>query len=215
MSNGRQIRRQLEKNNAPPEEGMDISLGAKMAEPGQRGQVKQNKIRQVEDIVAMFMSMIHGEQTRDSVMQTLKSNPDPGKAVPMTMGCYGIGVSRVVAAAIEQNHDDRGIIWPAAIAPFQIALLPLNMHKSQRLREAVEKLYEDLQTAGFDVLLYDTRERPGVMFADMELSGIPHRLVFSEKGVDKGELEYKGRRDADNQYIPMEQILEFLKGQIQ
>jgi prolyl-tRNA synthetase len=136
---------------------------------------------------------------------------ESGKAVVMTMGCYGIGVSRVVAAAIEQNNDERGIIWPVAIAPFHIALLPLNAHKSQRLREAAEKLYEDLQAAGFEVLLDDRKERPGVMFADMELIGIPHRVVFSEKGLDKGEVEYKGRRDSDNQYIPLEQIVSFLK----
>jgi prolyl-tRNA synthetase len=134
-----------------------------------------------------------------------------GRAVVMTMGCYGIGVSRVVAAAIEQNNDERGIIWPEAIAPFQIALLPLNAHKSQRLREAAEKLYEELQAAGFEVLLDDRKERPGVMFADMELVGIPHRVVFSEKGLDKGEVEYKGRRDSDNQYIPLVQIVDFLK----
>lgn len=138
-----------------------------------------------------------------------------GKAVVMTMGCYGIGVSRVVASAIEQNHDDRGIIWPEAIAPFQIALLPLNAHKSQRLREAAEKLYEELQAAGFEVLLDDRKERPGVMFADMELIGIPHRVVFSEKGLDKGEVEYKGRRDSENQYIPLEQIVDFLKKRFQ
>ncbi len=139
---------------------------------------------------------------------------ESGKAVPMTMGCYGIGVSRVVAAAIEQNHDDRGIIWPAAIAPFQVALLPLNMHKSQRLREAVESLYAQMQAAGIDVILDDRKERPGVMFADMELIGIPHRVVFSEKGLDKGEVEYKGRRDTENQFIPLDQVVEFLKGKL-
>ena len=138
---------------------------------------------------------------------------ESGKSVVMTMGCYGIGVSRLVASAIEQNNDERGIIWPEAIAPFQIALLPLNMHKSQRLREAVEKLYDELLAAGFDVLLDDRKERPGVMFADMELIGIPHRVVFSEKGLDKAELEYKGRRDSDNQFIPLDQIVDFLKGQ--
>ena len=136
-----------------------------------------------------------------------------GKSTVMTMGCYGIGVSRLVASAIEQNNDERGIIWPEAIAPFQVALLPLNMHKSQRLREAVEKLYDELLAAGFDVLLDDRKERPGVMFADMELVGIPHRVVFSEKGLDKAEVEYKGRRDSENQYIPLEQIVDFLKGQ--
>ncbi len=139
---------------------------------------------------------------------------EDGKAVVMTMGCYGIGVSRVVASAIEQNHDDRGIIWPNAIAPFQIALLPLNMHKSQRLREAVESLYEEMQAAGFDVIMDDRKERPGVMFADMELVGIPHRVVFSEKGLDKNEVEYKGRGDAENQYIQLDQIMDFLKDKL-
>ena len=134
-----------------------------------------------------------------------------GKAVVMTMGCYGIGVSRVVASAIEQNHDDSGIIWPDAIAPFQVALVPMNMHKSQRLREAVDALYDELQAAGFEVLLDDRKERPGVMFADMELVGIPHRLVMGERGLDAGTLEYKGRADADTQDIPLANVINFLQ----
>jgi len=152
-----------------------------------------------------------GRKYSEAMKATVQA--ENGKSVVMTMGCYGIGVSRVVASAIEQNNDERGIIWPEAIAPFQIALLPLNMHKSQRLREAVEKLYDELLSAGFDVLLDDRKERPGVMFADMELIGIPHRVVFSEKGLDKAELEYKGRRDSDNQFIALDQIVDFLKGQ--
>ena len=139
---------------------------------------------------------------------------EDGKSVVMTMGCYGIGVSRVVAAAIEQNHDDQGIIWPAALAPFQVALIPMNMHKSQRLRDEAEKLYEELVAAGIDVIFDDRKERPGVMFSDMELIGIPYRVVFSEKGLDKGELEYKGRRDSENQFIPLDQIVSFLKEQL-
>ena len=134
-----------------------------------------------------------------------------GKQVVMTMGCYGIGVSRVVAAAIEQNHDDNGIIWPDAIAPFNVALLPMNMHKSQRLREAVEKLYSELVAAGIDTLLDDRKERPGVMFADMELIGIPHRLVMGERGLDAGIIEYKGRQDAEKQEISLESVVQFLK----
>ncbi len=134
-----------------------------------------------------------------------------GKAVTMSMGCYGIGVSRIVAAAIEQNHDDNGIIWPEALAPFQVALLPMNMHKSERVRDAVESLYAQLQSAGFDVLLDDRKERPGVMFADMELIGIPHRIVIGEKGLDKGLLEYKGRSDNDKQELPADTIIEFLR----
>ncbi|HEB56004.1 MAG TPA: proline--tRNA ligase [Gammaproteobacteria bacterium] len=137
-----------------------------------------------------------------------------GKSVIISMGCYGIGVSRVVAAAIEQNHDKQGIIWPDALAPFQISLLPMNMHKSERLREAVEKLYTELQAAGFDVLLDDRKERPGVMFADMELIGIPHRLVIGEKGLDKGLLEYKGRNDSEKQDVAADTIIEFMRKQI-
>jgi len=134
-----------------------------------------------------------------------------GKATVMTMGCYGIGVSRVVASAIEQNHDDRGIIWPDAIAPFHVAIVPMNMHKSQRLRDAVDTLYNELTAAGFDVLLDDRKERPGVMFADMELTGIPHRIVIGERGLDAGTLEYKGRSDTDKQDIPLETVIRFLQ----
>ncbi len=137
-----------------------------------------------------------------------------GKATVMTMGCYGIGVSRVVAAAIEQNHDNSGIIWPEAIAPFQIALVPMNLHKSQRVREAVEQLHDELQAAGFEVLLDDRKERPGVMFADMELVGIPHRLVLGERGLDAGNIEYKGRKDADKQDVELTNVINFLKEKI-
>jgi len=137
-----------------------------------------------------------------------------GKSVIMSMGCYGIGVSRVVAAAIEQNHDQHGIIWPDALAPFQIALLPMNMHKSERVRAAAEALYTELQAAGFDVLLDDRKERPGVMFADMELIGIPHRVVIGEKGLDKGLLEYKDRRNSEKQDVPADTIIEFLSDRI-
>jgi len=132
----------------------------------------------------------------------------------MTMGCYGFGVSRAVAAAIEQNHDDKGIIWPAAIAPFQVALLPMNMKKSQRVREATEALYEELQAAGLDVLLDDRPVRPGVMFSDMELIGIPHRVVVGEKNLDKDLLEYKSRRDTDSQDVARSGIADFLKDKL-
>ncbi|MGM0535625.1 MAG: proline--tRNA ligase [Pseudomonadota bacterium] len=135
---------------------------------------------------------------------------DEGRAVHPWMGCYGIGVTRVVAAAIEQNHDDAGIIWPDAIAPFQIAMVPMNAHKSQRVREESERLYLALTAAGFEVLLDDRDLRPGVRFADHELMGIPHRLVVGDRGLDKGELEYKGRRDSDATMVPAEQIRAFL-----
>ena len=137
-----------------------------------------------------------------------------GKAVEMAMGCYGLGVSRTVAAAIEQNHDDKGIIWPEPIAPFQIALLPMNMHKSERLREATADLYDKLTAAGFDVLFDDRRIRPGVMFAEMELIGIPHRIVVSDSHLDQGTFEYRGRRDAENTDVPAADMIEFLKERI-
>lgn len=136
---------------------------------------------------------------------------ETGEAQTLIMGCYGIGVSRIVAAAIEQNHDEKGIIWPDAITPFHVYLAPINMHKSQRLREAVEKLYEQLVAAGIEVLLDDRKERPGVMFADAELIGIPHRLTFSEKGLDAGTVEYKARAGKENQDIQLSNIVQFLK----
>jgi prolyl-tRNA synthetase len=136
---------------------------------------------------------------------------ESGKAAVMTMGCYGIGVSRIVAAAIEQNHDDKGIIWPDAIAPFQVALLPMNMHKSPRVREAAEQLWQQMQEAGLEVLFDDRAERPGVMFADLELIGIPHRVVIGERGLDKGLLEYKGRRDTENTDVAIPDVIGFLK----
>ncbi len=138
-----------------------------------------------------------------------------GRAVSMVMGCYGIGVSRVVAAAIEQNHDDKGIIWPTAIAPFQVALLPMTMHKSQRLRKAAEGLYAEMQVAGLEVLFDDRQVRPGFMFADMELIGIPHRVVLGERGLDEGQVEYRGRRETENQFIPVAEIVGFLKSRIE
>ena len=139
---------------------------------------------------------------------------EDGKTVTPTMGCYGIGVSRVVAAAIEQNHDERGIIWPQAIAPFQVALAPIGMNKSQRLAEAAQALYEDLKAAGIDVLFDDRGARPGVMFADMELVGIPHRVVLGERGLDNGEVEYKGRRDDEATHVPLDQIVGFLQDKL-
>ncbi len=136
---------------------------------------------------------------------------EQGRAIVMTMGCYGIGVSRIVAAAIEQNHDERGIVWPAGLAPFSAVVMPLNAHKSQRVREAAEQLYRDLLAAGIDAALDDRGERPGVMFADSELIGIPHRLVVAEKGLDAGTVEYKHRRGDDVRHIPLADVIPFLK----
>lgn len=133
---------------------------------------------------------------------------EDGKSHVMPMGCYGIGVSRIVAAAIEQNHDDRGICWPDPIAPFQVALLPMNAKKSHRVREAAEKLYAELLEAGVEVFYDDRNLRPGVMFNDMELIGIPHRVVIGERGLDAGALEYRYRRDSENSEIPLEGAVE-------
>jgi prolyl-tRNA synthetase len=135
---------------------------------------------------------------------------EDGKAVTMTMGCYGIGVSRVVAAAIEQNHDERGIIWPEPIAPFEVALLPMKLGKSYRVREMAERLHGELAAAGIEVLLDDRDARPGFMFADMELIGIPHRVVIGDKGLDDGTVEYKGRRDTQTTFVPLDEIVSFL-----
>lgn len=130
-----------------------------------------------------------------------------GKPTVVTMGCYGIGVTRVVASAIEQNFDDKGIIWPLAIAPFEVAIVPMNAHKSPRTLEAAESLYAELQAVGYDVILDDRDERPGVKFSDLELNGIPHRIVIGEKGLDAGTFEYKGRRDAESVNISKEELL--------
>ena len=134
-----------------------------------------------------------------------------GRAQIMTMGCYGIGVSRVGAAAIEQSHDQRGIIWPASIAPFQVALLPMRMDKSLRVKEAVERLYSEMTDAGLEVLLDDRDVRPGVMFADMELIGIPHRVVIGERGLDQGQVEYRARADSENSLVELDRIISLLQ----
>lgn len=137
-----------------------------------------------------------------------------GREQPMVMGCYGIGVTRLVAAAIEQNFDARGIIWPEPIAPFQVALVPMNLQKSEPVRAAVEPLYEALLAAGVEVLLDDRDVRPGVKFADIELLGIPHRVVIGERGLAADELEYRARRAADNEALPLEGAAEALLARV-
>lgn len=139
---------------------------------------------------------------------------EDGRNQLMTMGCYGIGVTRVVAAAIEQNHDDRGIIWPDAIAPFQVAILPMNMHKSFRVKDLAESLYDSLRAKGIDVIMDDRKERPGVMFADMELIGVPHTIVIGDRNLDSDEIEYKHRRSGDKQMIKTGEIEDFLLARI-
>jgi len=120
----------------------------------------------------------------------------------------------VVAFAIEQNHDDKGIIWPESIAPFQVVIIPMNMHKSDTLKHVAEKLYNDLLDANIDVLFDDRKGRAGIMFADMELIGIPHRIVIGDRGLEKGMVEYKGRRDADNTDVALNDIVHFLKNKL-
>ena len=137
-----------------------------------------------------------------------------GKNQIMLMGCYGIGISRVVAAAIEQNHDDKGIIWSANLAPFQVALCPMNMHKSERLKAASEQLYQDLLAASIDVLFDDRKVRAGFMFSDMELIGIPHCIIVGDRGLDTGTVEYKGRTAQENEEIPFADIIDFLKAKL-
>ena len=132
---------------------------------------------------------------------------EAGKPVVMFMGCYGIGVTRIVAAAIEQNHDAAGIIWPEPIAPFTVVLVPLNAAKSEKVRELSEKLYATLQASGVDVLIDDRDARPGVKFADAELLGIPHRLVISDRGIDSGKLEYRHRRASANEEWPIDEVV--------
>ena len=158
----------------------------------------------------------HIFQLGDKYSQAMQATvlDENGKACTMSMGCYGIGVTRVAAAAIEQNHDENGIIWPIPIAPFEVAIVPINMKKSDNLRAEVEKLYEQLRQAGVDVLFDDRDNRAGVMFADMELIGIPMRIVMSDKGLDKGIVEFKGRTDSDSTDVPVGEIVQFVKDKL-
>ncbi len=135
-----------------------------------------------------------------------------GKAISMMMGCYGIGISRIVAAAIEQNNDENGIIWPASLAPFEVAIAPINMQKSDVVRNAALSLHDALATAGFDVLLFDEKSRLGAILADIDLIGIPHRLVIGERGLKENKVEYKRRTDVESQDITIDQVVEFLQG---
>ena len=139
---------------------------------------------------------------------------DAGKQQPFEMGCYGIGVTRIVGAAIEQNHDERGIVWPAPMAPFDVALVPVGYHRSAMVREATDRLYGELRTASVEVLMDDRDERPGVLFADMELIGIPHRLVVGERSLKDGKIEYQGRRDTQAVPVAVDEAAKFLCSKI-
>ncbi len=158
----------------------------------------------------------HIFQLGDKYSQAMNATvlDENGKDKVMSMGCYGIGITRVAAAAIEQNNDHNGIIWPMPIAPFQVVIVPINMRRSDDLKAAAEKLYNEMKAAGIDVLFDDRDSRPGVMFADMELIGIPMRVVMSDKGLGKGVVEYKGRTDSDATDVPHDQIIQFIKEKI-
>lgn len=153
-----------------------------------------------------------GKKYSEALKATVQNEEGHNQVV--TMGCYGIGITRIVAAAIEQNHDARGIIWPDAIAPFQVAILPMNMHRSYRVKEVAEKLYADLRAQGIDVLFDDRKERPGVMFADMELIGVPHTIVIGDRNLDNEQVEYKARRSDDKSLVNVNDVVTFIKEQL-
>ena len=128
----------------------------------------------------------------------------------MQMGCYGIGFTRIVGAAIEQNNDDKGIIWPTSIAPFEVVLCPLGYDRSEAVKKTADELYESLKQSGIDVIMDDRGERPGVMFSDWELIGVPHRIVIGDRGLKDGKLEYQGRRDTEATAIPVGDMAQFV-----
>jgi prolyl-tRNA synthetase len=158
----------------------------------------------------------HIFQLRTKYSEAMKATflSETGEARPFEMGCYGIGVTRIVAAAIEQNHDERGIVFPAPMAPFEVALVPIGYAKSDKVRAAADALHDALAAAGIDVLMDDRDERPGVLFADMDLIGIPHRVVIGERGLAAGNAEYKGRRDEKPRDLPLPEVVAFLKAQL-
>jgi prolyl-tRNA synthetase len=139
---------------------------------------------------------------------------EKGQPVPMQMGCYGIGVTRILGAAIEQNFDDKGIVWPDAIAPFELVLCPMGYDRSELVKAETDRLYAELQAAGIDVIVDDRGLRPGAMFADWELVGVPHRVVIGERGLKEGNLEYQGRRDAEASSVPAADMVAFVKGKL-
>jgi prolyl-tRNA synthetase len=177
-------------------------------DPSPSGAGKLKIVRGIEVGHIFQLGKIYSEAMKASVLD------ESGKPVAPYMGCYGIGVTRIVAAAIEQNHDERGIIWPEPIAPFHVVLVPIGAQKSDRVREVAEKLYADLEAAGIEVLFDDRDARPGVKFADAELLGIPHRVVVGERGVEAGKLEYRGRRDTESTDMPLDGAVEFVRSKM-
>ena len=163
--------------------------------------------------IARGIEVGHIFQLGDTYAQSMNAAVlnQQGKNQVMTMGCYGIGISRIVAAAIEQNNDENGIIWNDALAPFSVVIVPMNMKKSHRVADLAEQYYAELKAAGIEVLLDDRKERPGIMFADAELIGIPHTLVIGDRSIDNGVIEYKDRVSGEKQEVKIEEVIEFIK----
>jgi prolyl-tRNA synthetase len=155
----------------------------------------------------------HIFQLRTEYSEAMKASflDESGTPRPLEMGCYGIGITRIVGAAIEQNHDERGIVFPTPIAPFHVALVPIGYGKSAAVRETADALYRELSESGVEVLMDDRDERPGVMFADMELMGIPHRIVVGERSLREGVIEYQGRRDKEPKKLPRAEVVSQLR----
>jgi prolyl-tRNA synthetase len=191
----------------PEPQGADLrNVVAGDASPSGRGRLQI--VRGIEVGHIFKLGRKYSEALKATVLD------ESGAAVTMLMGCYGIGVTRIVAAAIEQNHDERGIIWPDPLAPYHVVLIPLNLQKSDRVRAAAESLYANLLAAGVEVLFDDRDARPGVKFADAELLGIPHRVVLGERGLDGGTAEYRHRRATESEDVPLDSVVAFLKGQL-
>jgi prolyl-tRNA synthetase len=188
----------------PDPDSVDIrNVQAGDPSPSGRGTLKLARGIEVGHIFQL--GQLYSESMKATVLD------EQGKALTPFMGCYGIGVTRVVAAAIEQNHDANGIIWPDALAPFQVVLVPINYQKSARVMEVTDQLYGDFTAAGIDVLLDDRDARPGVKFADSELIGIPHRIVIGERGLSAGTLEYRHRRASESTEIPLGEAVSFIR----
>jgi prolyl-tRNA synthetase len=177
-------------------------------DPSPTGKGKLKIVRGIEVGHIFQLGQLYSQAMNAAVLD------ESGKSVTPYMGCYGIGVTRIVAAAIEQNHDERGIIWPEPIAPFHVVLIPMNAHKSYRVKEVADRLYAEWTAAGIEVLYDDRDARPGVKFADAELLGIPHRVVVGERGIDAGKLEYRGRRDTESQDFALDGALEFIRSRM-
>ena len=189
----------------------DLVYDLRNVVPGDRSPDGKGKLE-----ICRGIEVGHIFQLRTKYSKTMKANylNESGQSINLEMGCYGIGISRIVAAAIEQNHDKRGIIFPLAIAPFQLVIIPIGMAKSPLVKDTVEKLYQEFSDANIEVILDDRNERPGVMFADMELIGIPHRIVVGERGLKESNVEYQARTDQTSQAVPLDETVSFITKKI-